>query len=72
MIEQNNQIEGLNPDGYTKLGKAAELCSVSVATLRRRWSAGEFPQPVKPFGNDNYFRNSDLLEYNRRLEHETA
>lgn len=66
MIEQNNSIEGLNPDGFTTLANVAKLYDVSTSTLRRYWDKNEFPKPVLLFSK-NYFRNSDLLEYNRRL-----
>lgn len=74
MIEHNDLIEGLHPDGFTSLLSAAKLYDVSTATLRRRWDNGDFPKPVKLRGcTKNYFRNSDLLEYNADLEQtETA
>ena len=71
MIEQNDQIEGLNPDGFTTMANVAKLYDVSTSTLRRYWTDGKFPEPILLFSK-NYFRNSDLLKYNRRLEHETA
>lgn len=73
MIEQNEQIEGLHPDGNTKASKVAKLYDVSIKTLIRWADAGNFPQPYKPNGYNNYFRNSDLLEYNERFtENETV
>ncbi|MBH0095942.1 helix-turn-helix domain-containing protein [Psychrobacter sp. NZS113] len=66
MIEKNEQTEGLNPDGFTTLAGVAKLYDVSTSTLRRYWDKGEFPKPVILFSK-NYFKNSDLLEFNRRL-----
>ena len=71
MIEQNENIEGLNPDGFTTMANVAKLYDVSTSTIRRYWNKGEFPKPILRFSK-NYFRNSDLLEYNRRLEQEIA
>lgn len=64
MIEQNESIEALHPDGKTKASKVAKLYDVSVKTLMRWSEAGKFPRPYKPNGYNNYFKNSDLLEYN--------
>lgn len=72
MIEQNESIEGLHPDGLTSLAKVAIIYDVSTDTIRRRWKQHKFPQPVKPFGIENYFKNSDLLEYNENLEYEAV
>lgn len=71
MIEQNEQIEGLNPDGFTTLANVAKLYDVSTSTLRRYWTDGKFPEPVLLFSK-NYFRNIDLLEFNESLNNEPA
>ena len=70
MIENESQeVRSLHPDGFTAINNVAKLYDTSVATLRRRWTKGQFPRPVKLKGsNKNYFRNSDLLEYNEQLE----
>lgn len=72
MIEHNENIEGLHPDGLTSLARVAIIYDISPATIRRRWKEKKFPQPVKPFGIENYFKNSDLLEYNEKLEYEAV
>lgn len=41
MIEQNEQIEKLSPDGFTALANVAKLYDVSTSTLRRYWDKGE-------------------------------
>lgn len=64
-------IEALNPDGYTSLASAAKLYDVSTSTLRRYWQKGEFPEPIILFSK-NYFKNSDLLEFNESLNNEPA
>lgn len=66
MIEQNDQVKGLNPDGFTTMANVEKLYDVSKSTLRRYWTNGKFPKPILLFSK-NYFRNSDLLEFNRRL-----
>lgn len=71
MIEQNENTEGLNPDGFTSLASAARLYDVSAATLRRYWEKGEFPEPVLLFSK-NYFRNIDLLEFNETVNKEPS
>lgn len=72
MIEQNENIEGLHPNGLTSVPSAAKLYDVHHSTLRRWWESGKFPLPVKQ-GDKNYFRNSELLEYNENLKQiETA
>lgn len=65
-------VDKLHPDGLTSLASAAKLYDVSPATLRRRWAKGLFPKPVKlPSDNPekavNFFKNSDLIEYNKTL-----
>ncbi len=59
----------LNPNGYTTLTNTAKLYDVSTSTLRRYWKKGEFPKPILLFSK-NYFKNSDLLEFNERLNNE--
>ena len=71
MIKQNDQIEGLSPDGFTTLANVAKLYDVSTSTLRRYWDKGEFPKPILLFSK-NYFKNSDLLEFNESLNNEPA
>lgn len=71
MIEKNESIEGLNPDGFTTLANVAKLYDVSTSTLRRYWTDGKFPEPVLLFSK-NYFKNSDLLEFNETLNNEPA
>lgn len=71
MIEQNEKIEGLHPDGLTSLSKVADLYDVSAKTIRRRWESNSFPLPIKIDGC-NYFKNIDLLEYNEKLEYEAV
>ena len=71
MIEQNESIDRLHPDGLTSLSKVADLYDVSAKTIRRRWELGSFPMPIK-INRCNYFKNTDLLEYNEKLEYETA
>lgn len=71
MIEQNEGIEGLSPDGFTTLANVAKLYDVSTSTLRRYWDKGEFPKPILLFSK-NYFKNSDLLEFNESLNNEPA
>lgn len=71
MIEQNENIERLNPDGFTTLANVAKLYDVSTSTLRRYWTDGKFPEPVLLFSK-NYFKNSDLLEFNETLNNEPA
>lgn len=36
MIEQNENIERLNPDGFTTMANVAKLYDVSTSTLRLR------------------------------------
>lgn len=57
----------LNPNGYTTLANTAKLYDVSTSTLRRYWQKGKFPKPIILFSK-NYFKNSDLLEFNAELE----
>lgn len=71
MIEQNDQIERLNPDGFTTLANVAKLYDVSTSTLRRYWTDGKFPEPILLFSK-NYFKNSDLLEFNETINKEPA
>ena len=71
MIEKNESIEGLNPDGFTTMANVAKLYDVSTSTLRRYWTDGKFPEPILLFSK-NYFKNSDLLEYNETLNNEPA
>lgn len=73
MIEQNEGIERLHPDGLTSLSRVADLYDVSAKTIRRRWESesSDFPKPIKIDGC-NYFKNRDLLEYNESLQYETA
>ena len=71
MIEQNESIERLNPDGFTTLDNVAKLYDVSTSTLRRYWTDGKFPEPILLFSK-NYFKNSDLLEFNETLNNEPA
>lgn len=73
MIEQNEHIAGLHPDGLTSLSNVAYLYDVSAKTIRRRWESelSNFPKPIKIDGC-NYFKNKDLLEYNESLQYETA
>lgn len=71
MIKKNDQIEGLSPDGFTTLANVAKLYDVSTSTLRRYWDKGEFPKPILLFSK-NYFKNSDLLEFNESLNNEPA
>lgn len=71
MIEQNESIERLNPDGFTALANVAKLYDVSTSTLRRYWADGKFPEPILLFSK-NYFKNSDLLEFNETLNNEPA
>ena len=71
MIEQNESIEGLNPDGFTTMANVAKLYDVSTSTLRRYWEKGEFPEPVLLFSK-NYFKNSDLLQFNETVNKEPA
>ena len=71
MIEQNDQIERLNPDGFTTLANVAKLYDVSTSTLRRYWTDGKFPEPILLFSK-NYFKNSDLLEFNETVNNEPA
>lgn len=71
MIEQNENIEGLHPDGLTSLSSVARLYDVTAKTIRNRWESGRFPRPFKIDGC-NYFKNKDLLEYNEKLEYEAA
>lgn len=71
MIEQNESIEGLNPDGFTTMANVAKLYDVSTSTLRRYWEKGEFPEPVLLFSK-NYFKNSDLLQFNETVNREPA
>lgn len=71
MIEQNDQIERLNPDGFTTMANVAKLYDVSTSTLRRYWTDGKFPEPILLFSK-NYFKNSDLLEFNETLNNEPA
>jgi len=61
----------LNPNGYTTLANTAKLYDVSTSTLRRYWQKGKFPKPIILFSK-NYFRNSDLLEFNESLNNEPA
>ena len=68
------EVDGLHPDGLTSLASAAKLYDVSPATLRRRWAKGLFPKPVKipsetPDKAPNFFKNSDLIEYNKSLQY---
>ncbi|GEM_PF-3280461 len=71
MIEKNESIERLNPDGFTTLANVAKLYDVSTSTLRRYWTDGRFPEPILLFSK-NYFKNSDLLEFNETLNNEPA
>lgn len=71
MIEQNDQVKGLNPDGFTTMANVAKLYDVSTSTLRRYWTDGKFPEPILLFSK-NYFKNSDLLEFNEALNNEPA
>ena len=71
MIERNESIEGLNPDGFTTLANVAKLYDVSTSTLRRYWTDGKFPEPILLFSK-NYFKNSDLLEFNETVNNEPA
>lgn len=71
MIEKNESIERLNPDGFTTLANVAKLYDVSTSTLRRYWTDGKFPEPILLFSK-NYFKNSDLLEFNETLNNEPA
>ncbi len=71
MIEQNESIERLNPDGFTTMANVAKLYDVSTSTLRRYWTDGKFPEPILLFSK-NYFKNSDLLEFNEALNNEPA
>ena len=71
MFEKNESIEGLNPDGFTTLANVAKLYDVSTSTLRRYWTGGKFPEPILLFSK-NYFKNSDLLEFNETLNNEPA
>lgn len=71
MIEKNEHIEKLSPDGFTALANVAKLYDVSTSTLRRYWDKGEFPKPILLFSK-NYFKNSDLLEFNESLNNEPA
>lgn len=71
MIEQNESIERLNPDGFTTMANVAKLYDVSTSTLRRYWTDGKFPEPILLFSK-NYFKNSDLLEFNETLNNEPA
>lgn len=71
MIEKNESIEGLNPDGFTTMANVAKLYDVSTSTLRRYWTDGKFPEPILLFSK-NYFKNSDLLEFNETLNNEPA
>ena len=71
MIEQNDQIKKLHPDGFTTLAKVAKLYDVSTSTLRRYWDKGDFPEPTLLFGK-NRFKNSELLEFNESLNNEPA
>lgn len=71
MIEKNESIEGLNPDGFTTLANVAKLYDVSTSTLRRYWTDGKFPEPILLFSK-NYFKNSDLLEFNETINNEPA
>ena len=71
MIEQNDQVKGLNPDGFTTMANVAKLYDVSTSTLRRYWTDGKFPEPILLFSK-NYFKNSDLLEFNETLNNEPA
>lgn len=71
MIEQNENIERLNPDGFTTMANVAKLYDVSTSTLRRYWTDGKFPEPILLFSK-NYFKNSDLLEFNETLNNEPA
>ena len=71
MIEQNESIEGLNPDGFTTMANVAKLYDVSTSTLRRYWTDGKFPEPILLFSK-NYFKNSDLLEFNETVNNEPA
>lgn len=56
----------INPDHYIILADVAKIYSVSTSTLRRRWKGGKFPQPYLLFGK-NRFKNSDLIEYNKKI-----
>ena len=71
MIEQNDQVEELNPSHYTSLANVAKMYDVSTSTLRRYWKKGEFPEPILLFSK-NYFKNSDLLEFNETINNEPA
>jgi len=71
VIEKNESIERLNPDGFTTLANVAKLYDVSTSTLRRYWTDGRFPEPILLFSK-NYFKNSDLLEFNETLNNEPA
>ena len=71
MIEKNESIERLNPDGFTTMANVAKLYDVSTSTLRRYWTDGKFPEPILLFSK-NYFKNSDLLEFNEALNNEPA
>jgi len=71
VIEKNESIERLNPDGFTTLANVAKLYDVSTSTLRRYWTDGKFPEPILLFSK-NYFKNSDLLEFNETLNNEPA
>ena len=66
-----NDDSELNPNHYTSLASAAKMYDVSTSTLRRYWQKGEFPEPIILFSK-NYFKNSDLIEFNKSINNEPA
>ena len=55
-------INGLHPNGQTRIKDAADIIGVHHQTLRRWWKSGRFMKPTNINGI-LLFKNSDLIAW---------